>query len=137
MINIKDFICNYNLRKRMKKLFSKFYSFDIVDDIPNILFAMFIEFYEHGGIDSVNWVHCEEIINQKKRIDKIYLYAKYLRKKWVDKADYILDQSLYVENKSERNQKIFKVYNWMESFICNCDSKYCIEIINLRGILRI
>jgi len=152
--NIKDYFYNRKSRNRMKKLFNKFYSFDIVGVVPDVLFGMLIEFYENSNIEFVDWEYDKVIKNKRKRIDKIYLYAKFLRKKWLNKADHVLSLStlemkfkpcednckcseIYFENESVRNKKIHDIYNWIENFIWECDNKYCKEIIELRGKLWI
>src|SRR5271157_752105 len=53
--NIYYWFYNFPYRFKMARLFKHFHNFDICEDIPNVLFAMFEEFY-NSGIDSiVNW----------------------------------------------------------------------------------
>lgn len=149
---LKDWYYNLDSRKRMRNLFKDFYSFDLCGTIPDVMFGIFREFYEHGNIDFVDWLWNEEVENKRKMMDKIYLYIKYLRPKWIKKSDHVLslstielkfkpcedDQNLsecYFENESERNDKIYKIHSWVENFIWECDNKYMKEIINLRGSL--
>jgi len=152
--DIKDFFNNYPNRHRMKKMFNKFYSFEICQDIPDVMFGMFEEFYKYGDLDFVDWTWNDEHIQARKVMDNIFTYTQN-RKKWRTKIDYILSKSTIdivwtddPENEGFRNlnfthidekkdQKISDLYNRTEERLSRLDEKWMIEMIKIRNFLWI
>jgi hypothetical protein len=76
--------------KRIQKIKTQYFQFDLVEAIPETLFEMFITFYEKGDLDIVNWDSDEYHIHAKKEMDVIYRFAKFYYPKFNKK--YLTDR---------------------------------------------
>ena len=135
------------LIKRIKlafKCFKHYYSFDIVDTCTEILFNIFLDFYESQKDSLV------EFEAASKDIKKIYFYLKVLRPKWEKKRDDILlkwdssytltpidDKSYSFDfiNKTKQNEKYITTHDRLELFIKDKDTEYAKKIIEIRQYL--
>jgi hypothetical protein len=149
--NIYYWFYNFPYRFKMARLFKHFYNFDICEDIPNVLFAMFEEFY-NSGIDSiVNWSWDDNHKKARQIMENAHTYIQN-RKKWRMKADHILSKStrdiIFVKDENpmlkriefthideKKDKKISEIYDKIEERLSRLDEKYAIEIIKIRDYL--
>jgi len=132
---------------KMKELFDNYYSFDIIDDITEINFAMFKDFYENGGLDGVNWESDDYHSTAKKSMDRLYFYINYLKPKGRKLYEKLLDkwatcnivsitkQGIKFREQTEQEHKIFDVMQNLENFLFDKDEEYLHLLVSIRKYL--
>lgn len=132
-----DILSFFKVKINRTRLFSKFsysYPFDIVDDLPQMVFTIFKEFYEKGQIDIVDWNSDDEHIKIKQNMNNIYNYIVVERQKILNKIDLIDLQLSDIKFKSKCKKNISIYYKLSNDFYKK-DNIYCKKIIDIRNYL--
>lgn len=116
-------------------------------------FELLCDFYENGGIDSINWEGTEYHLSAKKEMDYLYNYWKVERQEKLDQQEYILEQwSLHHVSWSEQckdDPDLFEYYcssskygDYLHSLYHNLVEEFnsqeeenLIRLIKIRGFL--
>lgn len=135
-----------------KKMMEGYYSFDLIDTIPRVMFAMFVDFYENGQLDIVNWDSDKGHIKAKRKMDKIYTFIKYRLPEFQKQADEAIHMwaghteiiekpsdtpnCVEINFQTEEGHKHFNdLYTKLILKITKLTNKYCKKIINIREFL--
>jgi len=116
-------------------------------------FELLCDFYEHGGLDSVNWNSYKYHKKAKEEIDRLYSYWKIERKQREEEIDYLLDQwsehTVHYETPCEDHPGLFEwhsvssnygeylsnLYNQEQIKFLEEEEKNLIRLIKIRGYL--
>jgi hypothetical protein len=150
--NIKYDIYHFPKRNKLKRLFNHYYSFDICEDITNINFTVFKDFYENGELDIIDWESDDHHSTAKKTMDSLYFYVNYFRPKYLKINEHLLEKwdsdvdwgkdtdnegfsIMIFKNKTPENEKIIDTYHKIEDFLNKYDIIYLHKLIDIKNFL--
>jgi hypothetical protein len=82
----------YKIRLFWKASKAFYAPWECVDMLVTFNFELLCEFYENGGIDTINWDSDDYHKQAKNDMDNLYTYWKKERKEKQEEIDYLLDE---------------------------------------------